>query len=51
MMCLGDMKVEVTDGDATSSEPSHRLFHRKLLETDELDEVRTLWALPIYSTH
>ncbi|KAG6580305.1 Mevalonate kinase [Phytophthora cinnamomi] len=40
MMLLGDMKVDVVEG-YSSLHDDHgnlRLFHRKLLETDELDE-------------
>lgn len=47
MMLLGDMKVDVTDGTAPSEtgESTCRLFHRKLLETNELDEVRVLQSV------
>lgn len=40
MMLLGDMKVDAVDGRTSqhNTEGSSRLFRRKLLETDELDE-------------
>ncbi|KAE9355293.1 hypothetical protein PF008_g4135 [Phytophthora fragariae] len=40
MMLLGDMKVDVVDGYSSLHDESGnlRLFRRKLLETDELDE-------------
>ncbi|KAG7400743.1 hypothetical protein PHYBOEH_004549 [Phytophthora boehmeriae] len=39
-MCLGDMKVDAVDGHTSqhNDEGSTRLFRRKILETDELDE-------------
>lgn len=48
MMQLGDMKVDVTDGDGAddSGDGSRRLFHRKLLEMDELDEVAAEFIRP-----
>lgn len=43
MLLLSEMKVEVTSGDSTQYDgdggSNSRLFRRKLLETDELDEV------------
>lgn len=42
MMLLGDMKVDVVDKYSSLHDESGslRLFRRKLLETDELDEVQ-----------
>ncbi|GMF25915.1 unnamed protein product [Phytophthora fragariaefolia] len=44
MMLLGDMKVDVMDGYSSLHDDigNLRLFRRKLLETDELDEVFSL---------
>ncbi|KUF85931.1 hypothetical protein AM587_10008431 [Phytophthora nicotianae] len=41
-MLLGDMKVDVIEGSSSlhDQDGNLRLFRRKLLETDELDEVR-----------
>jgi hypothetical protein len=49
-MMLGEMKVDVVG--ATSSEvgdgnSNTRLFRRKLLETDEVDQVRELLVLKV----
>lgn len=42
MLLLGDMKVDVVEGYSSlhDNDGNLRLFRRKLLETDELDEVR-----------
>lgn len=41
MLMLGEMRVDVEGADASRSDDrsTARLFRRKLLETDELDEV------------
>lgn len=56
MLLLGEMKVDVGASDASHFDSTSRLFRRKLLETDELDEVRTAWldlcgSGPLSHTH
>lgn len=47
MLMLGEMRVDVDgvdDGGSDEHSTTTRLFRRKLLETDELDEVRAFCA-------